>query len=491
MALSSARLAPDIKMAKCIVNALSPMFNGEQSEQEILNDIIYHFGFEYFPEERDYSYSLGGWYTRLSDGCETTLREIENIEDPERIWNLYKSRSSVESWRRALSRVPRASREEGKSFSPIGRTYDVWVKDPEFVTKILPYSSINQSIEDFKRYQQEIYDLSRNLEKGILLTYKRYQEPRIPRESVSKIDLMVKILRDGGNIAIPQSLVTEHTYLYTSDFVNVFTPNPLLKSRLGLRELNQLGEEFVRIDRDLDVDVTGYTGCADMSELPRLAKDQFSVSFETEVPVKPVLQFSTNPDIPLQEYIRKFKFCPTSIIEMIDIGEREKSLRLHKLGIRTEQEFRWCLGLLDIIPDLEISEYIEEQREQIYMEVNPPGLDPDEFNLCLPHQTTGLAGVDQELSYINTVSEDCILCTYFRELFRAISLEQHSLSEDERSIYRSIIPGKKSRLKSLYRLLGYDPDEIWVLREEVPDLFDTISDGDDNVDEGGMFSMFD
>jgi hypothetical protein len=491
MALSSAKLAPDIKMAKCIVNALSPMFNGGEAEQRILSDIIYHFGYEYFPGERDYSYSLGGWYTHLSDGCELSLREIEKVEDPELIWNLYRSKLSVESWRRALSRVPHTSREGGKSFSPIGRTYEVWVKDPEFDTKTLPYSSINQSIEDFKKYQQEIYDLSRDLRKGILLTYKRYQEPHIPRESVSKTDLMVSIFKSGGNLAIPESLVTESTYIYTSDFVNVFSPNPLLKSRMGLRELVQLGDKYVRIERDKDIDVVGYTGCAEVSELPRLAKDQFSVILEAEDLNKSILQFSTNPDVPLQEYIRRFKKCPTSTIKMVDIGDRERALRLHKIDIRSEQEFRWSLGLLDILPDNEISEYLEEQRIQRLMDSEPDDDLSSGVELCIPHQTSGLAGVDQELSYINIVSIDCMLCSSFQELFRAISSEQHSLSEDERSMYRSIIPGKKSRLKSLYKLVGYDPDEIWVLREEVPDLFDTISEGDDNIDEGGMFSMFD
>jgi hypothetical protein len=489
MALSSARLAFDIKFAKCVVNALSPLFRGEEYERRILNDIIGHFGYEFFPQERDYSYSLGGWYTHSSDGCDLSLREVDETKDEEIIRCLYVAHESVAKWRSILSQTSKSNKEEGKSFSQLGRTYKVWVKNPDFETVALPYSSINQSIEEFKSFYQGVFDLSRDVFKGFVKAYKAHKTPSIPRGSVSKTDLLLLLFRDNVDYAIPESLVLKQTYVCTLDYVNVKTPNPLLKRHVGLREMIHVGDKHIRIESDRDIDVVGYPQASMMSELPRLAEDQFEVVIDnSDFDLESILQFSTNPNIPLSEFVRKYKYCPLSVIKMADIGIKEQILRLHNIDIKSEQEFRWCLGLLDIMTNEQISEYFESQRGQINMENHDLHTDIQTM-VCDDHILSPRAGVDEQLGTSYVISEDCIVCQGYRDLFRSISESQHSLDNENRQVHLSMLVSKKSRLKDLLRSIGHDPQEVYSLQEEEIDIFASNSDGCDSGD-GGMFDMF-
>jgi hypothetical protein len=305
------------------------------------------------------------------------------------------------------------------------------------------------------------------------------------------MDLQRSILQDGENLAIPESFVTRSTRIFLKDYVSVFKPNPVLKRNIVLKELSSL-KSFIRLENE-EIDLSPYTDNldgAEVSDIPKLAIDQFRVDAICEdMDMQSILQFSTNPYIPLQEYVRKYDELPLSVINMTDIGNRERSLRLNNLDIRSEQELRWCQSMIDIFPDYMIIDFLEEQRDQLVEPTPKETMISLLENICEPHQISPLAGLDQDLNLINIVSEDCIICVKFKELFRAISLEQHSVEVDDRSMYRSIIDGLKSRLIFQLWNIGHNPRDIRVLQQEDVDIFAELSDSSDN-EAGGLFSMF-
>jgi hypothetical protein len=163
MSLSTAYNAPSIRMAKSIVNSLSFLFTGKDFEAKILDKIISRFGYEFFPNERDFSLSLGGWYTFLHDGCDLSLRQVYNIQDPELIRVLTKAYRSVKQFNNLLCQTPKTNKEKGESLSTLGKKYRLWISDPEFETKILPYSSVNTSKRGYENFYQQIFNLSRDV----------------------------------------------------------------------------------------------------------------------------------------------------------------------------------------------------------------------------------------------------------------------------------------------------------------------------------------
>jgi len=490
MSLSSAKLAPSIKIAKCIVNSLSPLYKGKSFEEKILSEIISHFGYEYFPEERDYSYSLGGWYTHLKDGCDLSLREIYNVSDSELIRNLARAHQSVKQFDNLLCQAPRSDSKKGESFSLLGKKYRIWVSDPDFDTKILPYSAINLSKTAYVKFYQQIFDLSRDIINGFNLAESRFQPVRIPRESISIEDLRMQIMGDNrNNLAIPQEMVMSKTSSYTSDFVNIQPPNPVLKREIGVREIMNIGQK-VRCDLSIDTDAPPSLEGAGISELPKSRKEFFSI----EVPealgmdLGSILQFNSNPNIPLMEYIRTYDYCPLSVVKLFDTEQRERDWRLNKFNLKNLRDLRWCLSMIDIIPDYEIDELLAELRILQDDSDSKTGL-PPELNLCDDHQISIMSGIDNELEHINIVSEDCIVCSTIQTLFRTKVLSAHDLDPDKRAIYMALLPELKKNAIALIIELGHDPEEIWCLREEAPDIFDLNSEGSD--ESGGVFSMFD
>jgi hypothetical protein len=144
--------------------------------------------------------------------------------------------------------------------------------------------------------------------------------------------------------------------------------------------------------------------------------------------------------------------------------------------------------MIDIIPDYEIDELLAELRILQDDSDSKTGL-PPELNLCDDHQISIMSGIDNELEHINIVSEDCIVCSTIQTLFRTKVLSAHDLDPDKRAIYMALLPELKKNAIALIIELGHDPEEIWCLREEAPDIFDLNSEGSD--ESGGVFSMFD
>jgi hypothetical protein len=487
MALSAAKLAPDIRFAKCVVNALSPLFQGKDYERRILSDIIYHWGYEFFPEEVDYSYSIGGWYTHLSHGCDLSLRETYDIDDPELIRNIYMAKESIDSWYSAIGRTPQSSKEVGKSYSPIGLTYKVWVLDPDFETTILPYSSINMSKEDYKKFQAGLFDLSRNLTKGMKIALKHYHRSYIPKDSVSIYDLRRLILSSKLTLAIPEEIVTTQSVSYTEDYVDPPEPNPVLKRSIALREL-LAQDKKIRIELDNYPDYPPTLAGAEVEELPRTRKPPFRIVHEKGKIDKSIFQFSSNPHIPLMEYIRRYDFCPESTYQYVDTGDREQNWAIHKYDIRNGQEFRWFQSMRGIIPDEHIDDLLSEMRERHKEEMITED-DKSKIIICDSHQISLTAGLDQDLSIINIIEDDCHLCKQFHEFFRVKYLKDHDDDLEKREFFNSIFPMVRTRLKEVIASLGHNSDEVWALQEGETD-FMNASLADSDEESGGLFSMF-
>jgi hypothetical protein len=436
----------------------------------------------------DYSYSIGGWYTHLSSGCDLSLREVYNIDDPELIRNIYMAKESIDSWYSAIGRTPSSSKEVGKSYSPIGLTYKVWVLDPNFETTVLPYSSINMSKEDYKKFHAGLFDLSRNLLKGMKIALKRYHRSYIPKDSVSIYDLRRLILSSKLTLAIPKDIVAEQSISFLEDYTDPPEPNPVIKRSIALREL-LVQDKKIRIELDDYPDYPPTLAGAVVEELPRTRKNPFRIVHEKGKIEKSIFQFSSNPHIPLMEYIRRYDFCPISTYEYVDIGEREHDWAIHKYDVRNGQEFRWLQSMIGIIPDYEIDDLLSEMRERQKEEIVVEGDKSSRITICDPHRISPLAGLDQDIDIINIVDDDCILCSQFNEFFRAKYLKDHDDEFEKREFYNSIFPIVRTRLKELIASLGHDSDEVWALQEGETD-FMNASLADSDEESGGLFSMF-
>jgi hypothetical protein len=204
---------------------------------------------------------------------------------------------------------------------------------------------------------------------------------------------------------------------------------------------------------------------------------------------KSIFQFSSNPHIPLMEYIRRYDFCPESTYEYVDTGDREQNWAIHKYDIRNGQEFRWFQSMKGIIPEEQIDDLLSEMRERQKEEIVTEGDKSSKITICEPHQISVVAGLDQDIDIINTIDDDCRLCSQFHEFFRAKYLKDHDDELEKREFYNSIFPIVRTRLKELIASLGHDADEVWALQEGEADFLNASS-ADSDEESGGLFSMF-
>jgi len=367
----------------------------------------------------------------------------------------------------------------------------LWISDPDFNTKILPYSAINLSKRSYEMFYQRIFNLSRDIIQGFEIAESNFKPIRIPRESISIEDLRLHVFLNTQNLAIPEEMVLSRSSSFLLDYENYEPPNPVLKREIGVREILTLGPK-VLIGNSIETDAPGDLSGAQVNELPRLRKEFFSVKSEInqDEVLNSSLQFNTNPNIPLMEFIRKYDYLPTSIQKWRDVSERRRDWRLNSFNIKNLRDLRWCLSMMDIIPDYEIDEALEELRLlQDNKEDCKSDLDRTDNNICEPHLISPKAGVDNELEHINIVSEDCNVCVTLSSYFRSKILSTTDEDPDKRANYMALLPRLRDKCIEILLSLGHDPEEIWALKDQSIDLFDQDTEASD--DEGGVFSMFD
>jgi hypothetical protein len=492
-ALASCNLAPNIKYAKCLTNALSPLYKGKEYEQKILSDLIDQWGFEYYPQESDYDYSLGGWYTHLEDGCKTALREVENVQDDNLIVPMYRAKLSVDAFNKSMTKIPERIDSEGKSFTPIGNKFSIWVKDSDFKTVNLPKSQVMMTDKECSQFYKSLFEMSRNVHKSIESSMRRFKRPVVEAGSVSKRDLVTFMLKSGDTFAIPKQHVLSESSCTTRDYTKQIYPPPVLKRSLAQRELLILeSENKIRIDgdninRDLPKSLVG----SDIADIPK-GVDHFKVyvsNTEDKPYDKTLFQYSTNVYIPLMEYNHRYGTVPIQCTNLVDRSDRIKPHELIDINPKTFQQLRFALFLMEQNwSTLEIIDYLSTYSDKDKLKDEDIGeVVPEDTFTCDAHSEYAGAGWSQDWVTYAPVVDGCDACDLYKLLYRANILSQHAETPEDRAIYLLELPKYRNALMDIFIRLKCNYGNIPVLFDstESKDIFGSDADSDGNSSEGG------
>jgi hypothetical protein len=488
-ALSGAYLAPNIKYAKCMVNALSPLFTGAEWEHNILNEIISYWGYEYYPSECYYDYQLGGWSSHRSYHCSTVMREVENMDQCDYA-GAYKAILSIRAFQKALMK-PGTSSSITENYSVLGKIHGIyWVsEDTEDFDKHLPRESLFLSKEDYNVFYEILYEFSRRPLKFLSFVDKRTPKIRIPKNSIDKMALRILAQSLKGPKAIPEYLVTSTTSLWNKNEVDPIDL-PFMWYRNGISRYIQHLKNNKIIFSEADIhehagDEFLYT--SEYDTCPYHGDDVFRYeALDGKIP-RGIYQFSSNPWLPINEYAQSFDVIPTDILILWDdkIHPDEQFL---KTDPRDEEE----LGLTRVlIPWLGLDETNEilSFRRQYRAGKKEDYVDMDaDIEFCDDHVQKQLNTGWDEDRLIFQGDEFCQICQYVKSYCLVKIVGNTHYDEEVRLENRTRLSLIKSGLSTLCKMLDYSDKEIEEVLDGPPDIFDLEESGSEG---GGLFGFDD
>jgi hypothetical protein len=209
-ALATAFSAVNIFHAKVITNNLSDWLRGSDSEWEVLSRLVEYWGYEFFPAEHQYSFSLGGWITRFSYGLSLVLREVleASVSELDMLYTAWKRRDAK------VRRQPKAHVSEGlvpiENVTAIGRKMNIMIlKDipSDIVMSMCPPSCFAQNSDDYTAYHKKMFFYRKAMLQHLVRGNARRQGKTLPcgfRENFIK-----EIVEEEWNLALPQEYAIE------------------------------------------------------------------------------------------------------------------------------------------------------------------------------------------------------------------------------------------------------------------------------------------
>jgi hypothetical protein len=488
-ALSGAYLAPNIKYAKCMVNALSPLFTGAEWEYELLNKIISYWGSEYYPRESLYDYQLGGWISNRSYNCSLILREIEDM-DPSDYDGAYLAMKSLSAFQKALMR-PNKSSSITENYSVLGSMIGIlWVLSPESLNKHLPYESLFLSQEDYKTFYRTLYEFSRRPIKFLKYVEKRTPKIRIPKDSIYKMDLRNLAYSLKGPKAIPSYMIYSTTSLWHKNEVES-SDLPFLWYRNGISRYLQLlkNNKIIRTETDIHEyagDEFIYTSEYDTTPYQGIDMDKYELP-DGQIP-KGIYQFSSNPWIPINEYAKVYDVIPKEL-NILWEDKIHPDDRFLKTYPRDEYELGLSRILLPLI-GLEGTNDILEFKREYKSETQPEEeLLEEEVEFCDEHIAKQLdAGWHSDRQTFHG-NEYCTLCMYIMAWWRTKIVSTTSDELDIRAEKQQELPLLRNNINMLCNMIGYSTKDADEVLDGPPDLFDL--EGSDSDNSGGFFNFGD
>lgn len=485
-ALSSALLAPDIKYAKLLTSSLSLAFWSEGSWiTKCLDLITGYWGFEYYPEEINYDYSLGGWISLKSKGCSLALRSIYTLPDRllEPVWRAYQDHVAFK--KKVIRPVLKGS--VTKNFSVTGSLLNITYVDKDiYDVPELPIEMIYLDKKGFKDFYESIYRFNRSPYKVMASRLRDVTKYR-PTADVHRQSIVEYMLMDKGvTYAIPPELVTKSTPIYEVDLDKKVECNSLRRNCLS-RFIQHLKEEKLLMCSDQKIEPSGeYPYVQSFESAPFTDDVNVVTKIDGDIDLEPIYQFSTNPWLPLSEYVKEFEQLPLSVIRIVEprihlpiwfmtktyMDSREISLAYQLM----DQGEDFVDEVLDMIRDIRRKEESDEIEKST-----------QSFPTCRMHMGGYCPWnpVDDMYSFID---DDCALCILEHQLWCARKRSATEMSiEKRRDAFRLIDP-TRARIKFLiekyYPLLI--PNLHLCLQDDVGnDVFAAAADSDD---EEGMFA---
>jgi hypothetical protein len=481
-ALSSAMLAPDIKYAKLLTSSLSIAFWSDGSWiAKCLEAITDFWGFEYYPEEIRYDYSLGGWISLRSRGCSLALRDIERAPDEllQLMWGAYKDHRLFK--KNILRPVLKGS--VTKNYSVTGSILNItYVDDDLYDIPELPIEMIYLDKKGYIDFYESIYRFNRSPYK-VMASRIRKSITKKTREDIEKRSFMEYMLTDKNvTFAIPESLVTRSTSIFEINSNGRTDCNSLRRNCLA-RFIEQLRTEKIITCSNIDIEPSGeYPYVQSFEGTPFTEKVNVLISVNGEIDEKSIYQFSTNPWLPLSEYVNEYDRLPLSTQQIV---EERKHLPIWFMTkhYRNSREISLAYNMIDLGED-----FVDDILNQIRDTEDIANRDEDSkkpitLNLCYTHQA-GYCPWEQVDDIYNSVEENCILCILENQLWSARKRSTLADNISERyDAHREIAP-LRSRIQFLiekhYPLLLSSLPQC-LQNDEVGNIFAADIDSDDDV----------
>jgi hypothetical protein len=485
-ALSSAMLAPDIKYAKLLTSSLSLAFWGKGSWISLaLDAITSHWGFEYYPEEVNYDYSLGGWISLKSKGCSLALRNIESAPD-ELLPFMWKAYNEYYSFKKKVIR-PILKGTVTKNYSVTGSILNITFVDSDlYDVPELPIEMIYLDREGFTKFYESIYRFNRNPYK-IMASRLRDVVKSSPKIDIQKRSIIEVMMSDDSvTYAIPESMVFRSTSIFEIDENGSTDCNSLRRNCLS-RYIQYLKEENLLMCTDMKIEPSGeYPFVQSFDGTPFTEEVNVVTALNGEVDLESIYQFTTNPWLVLSEYVKEYDRLPL-LVERVVESRKHLPIWFMTKPYRNSREISICYNLIEY--GEEFTDSILEEIRKIERDKEPP---PDENRRedvpqCNQHRA-GYCPWDATDDIYSWVEEDCMLCIMEHQLWGARKRSQTEDSiEKRRDAYRLIAP-LRTRIKYLIEKFCplLIPSLNLCLQDDVGnDIFAAIVDDDD---EEGMFA---
>jgi hypothetical protein len=485
-ALSSALLAPDIKYAKMLTSSISMVLwdPGDWIATSMAR-ISDYWGYEYYPEESSYDYSLGGWLSIKSKGCSLALRQIMNSPDDikDNIWLAVQEVSHFQT--EVLKPILKGS--VTKNYSVTGSILNVTYVDIDlYDIPELPVEMIYLDRKGYEDFYESIYRFNRNPYAVISSRLKRITAYR-PAEDIDRVSICEYLMSRNSGYAIPEQLVLSSTPIFEIDESARTDCNSLMRNCLS-RYIEELRLKNLITCSPLDIDASGeYPYVSTFDRTPFTDRVNKVTTLDGYIP-SGIYQYTTNPWLVLSEYYHEYDNLPLSLLRLVG-DKAHLPIWFMTKQYRNSREISMSYNLIDQgeeTVDLVLSCFREEEDSKLEKDPDKEIQLPD---LCFTHRA-GYSPWDKIDDIFNTVEENCILCILENQLWSARKRSTLALKLSERYDAMRDTPKIRSRIEHIINkyfplLVGSISD--CTQQMESNDLFGG-SQGDS--DEEGLLNMF-
>lgn len=488
-AFTNVFIAPHIRIAKILSNSLSSFFTDLTVPYTILNAIISLWGFEYYPDEVKYDYSLGGWLTHLSSGISTALREI--YEAPENLYTqILNAIYGVEKVKQNLLRPTTKGKPiEEKNYSSLGRQFMIQrINRPDLLDKSVALSQLILNQDEYCLFYEKLFGLQRNPSVAIGKVIRNLTSYKYRLRYEAKLDEVIDELVNHTKhmaLAMPTQEVIDSTYIFTEVPSRRIQPYYMSNSLSKYIRYNILTGNIVAMN---DNTRYGYNSnlYPFLNNLDQVQLYSVPMSFfeEENIDRRIFNRYTNNPFLVINEYIQKYNQFPTRINKVV--SEENKHIDLISL---LSEEFYNKFTYQSIESMLTVSDDYNDIYNRAII-IDAIRIQKEDLDLTLD----SIPDEDEDAHIVNdTINEfliadgtyvghmyPCEICAIVKEynFFNEDYMLTHFTTPEERSRYMRDKPTKLALLQSqLSKICGQKEGNILLNVQDV-DIFD-ISESED------------
>jgi hypothetical protein len=295
------------------------------------------------------------------------------------------------------------------------------------------------------------------------------------------------MLRNFNKLAIPKSFVASESYVFTTHYSKNLDCHTLLRNSLG-RYLELLKEKHFLMFPGCDLPATGeYPYVSNYDATPFTDRVFGVTTNELEIP-DGVYQFSTNPWLPLWEYVKEYDCMPV-VLKRSVADKPHLPIWFMNKQYRDSREVSLAYINMDMGEQF-VDDLIDILREGVEAkeEISPKkGFIPSICTFC----QDGILPWTEQDDVCTMWEPSCTLCIAQDTLWRARKRSTNAMKIGDRQEASAEIPVIKSRIR--YLISTYFPS----MTELLPKL---LQEGDSSQDflyaaisdeeEGGLLDMF-